>query len=363
MNSKHDPDPSPTPKVPPKRYWPLYQLVKARLLEFIREPEAVFWVYGFPILMTLALGFAFREKGQEQITVDLIQSPYSEKMAAALRGKPDQFRVTVGTELDGKKRLGKNDTALLLSVDSTGAVKYIFDDLRPDSVLAHQAVDDYLQRYQRRADAFTTAAEVYHPPGSRYIDFLIPGLLGMGLMGGGMWGVGFVTVDMRIRKLLKRFLATPMRRRDFLLALMLSRFIFMIPEIVILLVFAYFMFGVTVQGSFVALIALILLGAFTFAGIGLLIASRAKTIEAVSGLMNLTMLPMWVLSGIFFSAKRFPDMVQPVIQALPLTVLNNSLRGVMNEGLGLADLSWNLLALAVWGLVCFLVALRIFRWE
>ncbi len=348
---------------PSKRYWPLFELVKARLKEFVRQPEAIFWVYGFPILMTLALGFAFKEKAVEQISVDLVKNPQAEKLAAALGKEPARYKTTLVAEDEGKRRLGRHESAVLLQADSSGKVTYIYDDLRPESVLAHQAVDDYLQRHEGRKPAFASVGEVYHPPGSCYIDFLIPGLLGMGLMSGGMWGVGFVTVDMRIRKLLKRFLATPMRRRDFLLALMLSRFLFMVPEIVLLLVFTYFMFGVVVQGSLLALVALILMGAFSFAGVGLLVASRAKTIEAVSGLMNVIMLPMWVLSGIFFSSQRFPEMIQPFIQALPLTILNNALRAVMNEGASLASQGGNLLALAAWGLVCFLIALKIFRWE
>lgn len=354
---------TPPTTVAPRTYSPLYELVKARLIEFIREPEAIFWVYGFPILMTLALGFAFREKGVEQIPVDLIASPAAEKVAATLRRDGERFKVVVAEEESARRRLAKNESAVLLRARTDGGVDFIFDDLRPESLLARQAVDDYLQRQAGRKDPLATSSEIFHPPGGRYIDFLIPGLLGMGLMGGGMWGVGFVTVDMRIRKLLKRFLATPMRRSDFLLALMLSRFIFMVPEIVILLVFSYFMFGVAIQGSLLGLVALILVGAFTFAGIGLLIASRAKTIEAVSGLMNLVMLPMWVLSGIFFSSQRFPELIQPFIQALPLTILNNSLRAVMNEGMSLASQGGNLLALGLWGLISFLVALRIFRWE
>lgn len=347
----------------PQRYWPLYQLVKARLVEFIREPEAVFWVYGFPILMTLALGFAFREKKVEQLPVDLVKSPVAETWKAALEKQPERYKVELVTEAEGRQRLKTNDTAVLLAADASGNPVFIYDDLRPESVLAQKDVDDFLQRWKGRQDPLAAKTEIYNPPGGRYIDFLIPGLLGMGLMGGGMWGVGFVTVDMRIRKLLKRFLATPMKRSDFLLALMLSRFIFMVPEIVILLVFSYFMFNVTVQGSLLALIVLIVVGAFTFAGIGLLVASRAKTIEAVSGIMNLVMLPMWVLSGIFFSSKRFPELIQPFIQALPLTVLNNSLRAVMNEGMSLASQGTNILILAAWGLVTFLIALRIFRWE
>src|SRR5262249_44023984 len=174
------------------------------------------------------------------------------------------------------------------------------------------------------------------------------GLLGMSLMGGGLWGVGFAIVDMRIRKVLKRFLATPMRKSDFLLALMVSRMILLAPEVFVLLVFSRLAFGVVIQGSLLAMAVLILLGAVTFAGIGLLVASRAKTLEAVSGLMNLVMLPMWVLSGIFFSPERFPAAAQPFIQALPLTPLIDALRAVSLEGAGLAS-QWRGLAILAAG--------------
>ncbi len=198
--------------------------------------------------------------------------------------------------------------------------------------------------------------------GARYIDFLVPGLLGMSLMGGGMWGLGFVTVDMRIRKLLKRFLATPMKKSQFLGGLMMSRMMFMVPEVLILLVFAYFAFDFRIRGSLLDVLVLVLLGAVSFSGLGLLIASRANTIEAVSGLMNLVMLPMWMLSGIFFKSDRFGEAAQPFIKALPLTPLIDSLRGVMLEGATLVDHRWDLLIMIAWGAVSFVLALRWFRW-
>jgi ABC-type multidrug transport system permease subunit len=167
---------------------------------------------------------------------------------------------------------------------------------------------------------------------------------------------------MRIRKVLKRFLATPMRKTDFLAAIMLSRLVFLIPEMVVLLVFAWLAFGVVIQGSLLALSVLIGLGAFTFSGIGLLIASRARTLEAVSGLMNLVMLPMWVLSGIFFSSERFPDVAQPFIKALPLTPLINAMRSVSLEGASLASQWPEMGILAAWGVGSFVLALRWFRW-
>lgn len=350
----------------PRRWTPLVELIKARLREFIREPEAVFWVYGFPILMTVALGIAFRDKPpEEQIPVDVIDGPGSAIVLKALQEKPTRFKTQILPEEAALQRLRKTKSNLaVLARDSAAKdLIYRYDPVRAESIIAHQVTDDYLQRHFGRKDVVTSSVDVYSPPGGRYIDFLIPGLLGMGLMGGGMWGVGFVTVDMRIRKLLKRFLATPMRRRDFLMAVMISRFLFMIPEMLIQLTFAYLAFGVVVAGNLLELTVLIVLGGFTFSGIGLLVASRAKTIETVSGIMNLVMLPMWILSGIFFSSERFPEVAQPVIQALPLTLLNNALRAVINDGASLLDIPVTLLGLLAWGLVCFLIALKIFRWE
>ena len=178
-----------------------------------------------------------------------------------------------------------------------------------------------------------------------------------------MWGVGFAIVDMRIRKLLKRFLATPMRRSDFLIGMMISRLLFMIPEFLLLLVFARFAFGVSSVGGYLPVAVLILLGSIQFAGIGLLVASRASTIETVSGLMNLVMLPMWVLSGVFFSAERFPEVVQPAIKLLPLTAMNDALRAVMLEGKTLLEVGREIGILAAWGLSSFAIALKIFRWQ
>jgi len=200
-------------------------------------------------------------------------------------------------------------------------------------------------------------------PGSRYIDFLIPGLLGMNLMGSGLWGVGFAVVQARSKKLLKRLMATPMRRSDYLLSFILSRLVFLVVEIAALVGFGWVMFRVGIRGSVTALALVTVLGALSFAGLGMLVASRARTVEAVSGLMNLVMLPMWILSGTFFSYARFPDAMQPFVRALPLTALNDSLRAVMIDGVSLAALGVPLAIVAAWGLASFSVALRIFRWR
>jgi ABC-type multidrug transport system permease subunit len=346
------------------RHWPLAQLILARVREFYREPEAIFWVYGFPILMVVALGLAFRNQPVEQISVDVERVEGAGEQTSSTLSSDSRFKVALVDQPEWPRRLrtGRTDVAVVPAV--SGKVKYQFwyDPTRAESLLARNTVNDALQRAAGRKDPAQIEDRHLTEPGGRYVDFLIPGLLGMSLMGGGLWGVGFVTVDMRIRKLLKRFLATPMKKRDFLAGIMVSRLIFLVPEVVVLLVFARVAFGVVIQGSILAMVLLILLGAVTFAGIGLLVASRAKTIEAVSGLMNLVMLPMWVLSGIFFSSERFPEALQPLIKLLPLTPLIDALRAVSLEGATLTEQFARIGILIAWGLSSFLIALRWFRW-
>ena len=240
---------------------------------------------------------------------------------------------------------------------------YRFDQARAESQVARLAVDAALQRAAGRADAFVPIQEPVQAVGSRYIDWLVPGLLGMNIMSTGLWGVGFSIVQARTKKLLKRLVATPMSRTHYLLANVLSRLLYLALETAVIMGFAWLAFDVRVHGTIAALGGLALFGALAFGGIGLLLASRARTIEAVSGLMNLVMLPMWVLSGIFFASTNFPDAMQPFIRALPLTALIDALRGVVNEGRTLAELLPEVGILTAWGTVSFALALRLFRWQ
>jgi len=373
---------------------PLVQLIRARIMEFFRKPEAIFWVYGFPLMMAVALGIAFRTRPATVILVDVVAGPSAEKVATVLEagssdstgeigsvsskdvhaaGESIRFEVLQVDEELGRQRLrtGKSQMLIVPGAASESeaqgeldgvALEYLYDPSRPESSLARRVVDDLMQRAAGREDAISASDTWLQEPGGRYIDFLIPGLMGASLMGGGLWGIGFVTVDMRVRNLLKRFVTTPMKKSDFLLGMMISRFLFMVTEVLLLLLFARWIFAVGVQGNWLLLLVLVLLGAITFAGVGMLVASRAKTLETASGLMNLVMLPMWVLSGIFFSPDRFPDVAQPVIQILPLTPLIASLRAVMIEGAGLFAVLPNIGIMIAWSVISFFLALRWFRW-
>jgi ABC transporter DrrB family efflux protein len=352
------------------RWHQFNQLFLSRLRGFYREPVALFWVYGFPLLLAVGLGIAFLNRKPDPIVVDIQRErtltssdPTSSEAEQLLRAlESPTVKAAMHSPEECRRRLEIGETALYI-VPSPTEYQYVFDETRTEGREARFQVDSLIQRWKAGDHQWLTRNELINERGSRYIDFLIPGLLGMNLMGGGLWGVGFVLVDMRVRKLLKRMLATPMHRSDFLLSLLSARMVIMLPEVVLLLLFGAYIFDVPMRGSLLTLLVVILVGASSFSGLGLLVACRAEKTETVSGLMNLVMLPMWLLSGIFFSSKRFPEVMQPFIQALPLTQLNDALREIMLEGKSLVFVSWRIGILAAWAIVTFVLALRWFRWQ
>ena len=357
---------------------PFFQLYLARLREFFRQPARIFWVYGFPTLMAIVLGYAFQSRPPAPVGVDVVDGPGAAKIREAVDAHNARLKAAGGEavgsippivldvhpEAETLNRLRTGHTPVVVVPGDGSLVTYRYDPTRPESAAARGAIDDVLQRAAGRTDKIKTQDLLVTEPGSRYIDFLIPGLIGLNAMGGGLWGVGFFLVNLRIGKLLKCYVATPMPRRDFLGAILAGRLTFLIPDLAILLLLGVFAFHMPIRGSLWLVVLLDVVGALAFAGIGLLIASRASTTETVSGLMNLVMLPMWLLSGVFFSSDRFPAAVQPLIQALPLTQLVAALRLVILDGGGLTH-SGVLLALGVlaaWAVGTFWLALRFFKW-
>jgi len=355
--------PSQSPR--PNGRWSGYaHLLMARMKELAREPEVVFWVFGFPLLLALGLGIAFRNKPADVTSVAIVAGPEAQDVVNLIQASPQRSSIRAevlnAAQAHQGFRLGKYD--LVVESGGRGGFQYLYDPSRPESVLSRSEVDDALQTAAGRKNPLPTAVVVSSEPGSRYIDFLIPGLIGMNVMNAAMWGIGFALVDMRQRKLLKRFVATPMRRSDFLLALASSRLLLMTIEVGLLLGFGALVFRMRVLGSISTILLIGAIGALGFAGLGLLTASRAQKIESVSGLINLVMMPMWIFSGVFFSYARFPAMLQPFIKALPLTALNDALRATILEGASLSAQAGRVLVLLLWGGVSFVLALRWFRW-
>jgi len=354
-----------SPAGPVNSRWKGYrQLLLARMKELWREPEVIFWVFVFPILLALGLGIAFRDKPPDVSRAAVVAGPGADRAMELLQRSPTGSSVHAdvlpAAEAFNQFRLGKYD--LVITPQESGGFSYRYDPARPESVLARTMVDNALQTGAGRKDVLAVSSRVSSEPGARYIDFLIPGLLGMNLMNSGMWGIGFGLVDMRQRKLLKRFVASPMRRGDFLLALASSRLVLTLIDMGLLLGFGVLAFHMRVMGSWMTIFLVSVLGALCFGGVGLLTASRAQKIETVSGLINVVMMPMWIFSGVFFSYERFPAVIQPLIRVLPLTALNDALRSTVLEGSHLATQGPRLLILGLWGVISYVLALRWFRW-
>ncbi len=339
---------------------PLLELTLARLREFVREPEALFWAFVFPIVMSVALAIAFPGGRVRPVIVGLEPGPQIDAVRDTLRATPD-VRVRELSREEQERALREGEVHLV--VVPTDPPAYRFDPARDESRIARLVIDDALKRGAGREDPWRAREEPVQVAGSRYIDWLIPGILGMNIMGTGMWGIGFSIVQSRMRKLLKRLVASPMRRWEYLLAQTLARLVFLGPEILVPLGFGALALGMPIRGSYGAIVVVSLVGALAFTGIGLLAASRARTFEAISGILNMCMLPMWVLSGVFFSAANFPEMVQPFIQALPLTALIDALRAVILEGAGVREVSGELALLSAWAVFPFVIAVKTFRWR
>lgn len=339
----------------------LYQLTRTRLLLFVREPEAMFWVFLFPVVLALVLSFAFKSRGVDTVRVGVVDGEVAEAWAEALDEAEAIDLVRYPGREEAERKLRSGAIAALIEGDQTVTLRY--DPTRPEGETARLRVNDAVQKAAGRVDLVPVVSDVMTERGSRYIDFLIPGLLGMNLMGTGIWGTGFAIVDMRQKKLLKRLMVTPMKRTNFLLAQMLSRFVFLVLEVVVITAFGVWVLGVPFRGSLLLFSLLCALGALCFSGMGLLVASRSQTVEGVSGLMNFVMMPMWLLSGVFFSYENFPEVFHPFIRLLPLTALNDGLRGLMLEGESVLELWPEIAVQTVWSGLTFILALKIFRWR
>ena len=335
----------------------LYQLTMARFRLIWREPEAIFWIFIFPILLAVGLGIAFRNRPADVLQVGATTTQLTQALT-----RDKGLTAATMDEADGTRALATG-RILLLAIQRADGVAYKYDDTNPDARTARLLVDGAIQPAAVRREAVRSENELVHETGARYIDFVVPGLLGMNLMGSAMWGLGFAIVEARQKKLLKRLVASPMPRWQYLASFLLSRLAMLIVEVAVFLGFARVAFGVPFRGSLWELGLLCVLTSLAFSALGLLVSSRAKTMEAASGLMNLVMLPMWILSGVFFSATRFPAVIQPLVRALPLTAAIDALRGNMLQGMNLGQLIAQVGILLAWFVVPFAVSLRIFRWR
>jgi ABC-2 type transport system permease protein len=329
----------------------------ARQLELARQPEILFWSFGFPVLLTVALGAAFRERPPEPLPVAVVEAQGAEALAARLEAS-SALRVVRAAPAEALALLRRGRVVLAATAGSPPELR--LDPRNAEARLARFEVEAAL-RAEDAGAAELVRLQTVRERGSRYVDFLVPGLIGMNLMQGSLFGVGFLLVDLRMRKLLKRYVATPMVRGDFLLALICSRLVMALVGVLVLLGAAVWLFGLRPQSPGAAAVV-VLFGAAAFSGLGLMLGSRATRMETISGMINLFSLPMLMFSGVFFSYERFPEVLYPLIRALPLTALIDALRAVLNEGSGLLEQAGRLGILGLWAAVTFTLGLRRFRW-
>ncbi|MFO0749661.1 MAG: ABC transporter permease [Myxococcota bacterium] len=371
MSASPPPSSAPGPASSARKH-PLLQLIRARIRVFVREPAALFWVFIFPALLAVALGVAFRDRPPEPARVGVAADRPDAARLHELLAKASDVTLVDGSSAELSRKLDKGALDVIVGLDAPTAgsvpaaaptAHYRFDPQRAEGRYARLVIDRELQKALGRIDATPVLEETTMPRGARYIDFLLPGLIAMNLMGSALWGVGYGMVQERSKKLMRRFATTPLSKTQFLASYIISRLVFLAGEVAFLVGFGALAFGVEVQGSVATLLLVALVGVLAFTGLAVLCASRTSSVEVVSGLVNALTLPMWLLSGTFFSYERFPEAVQPIIRALPLTALNDALRAVTNDGATLVDVLPQLGILAAWGGVAFTIGVRLFRWR
>ncbi len=364
---------------------PLFQLILINYREFVREPGIVFWSIIFPVLMSWVLGVAFTNRENTTQTVAVVKSAnnHNSQLDRFLENTQANITLNDTSRLEYHKtisnpKLGKttyrflmvnwDEAMIMLKRGQTSIIidaqhdslLYHFDPMNPEARLNYITLSLLIKNESLIEDA--QSIRILEKTGTRYIDFLVPGLMAMGIMNSFLWGISYALIEMRAKKLLRRMIATPMKKSEYLFSHFVARVSLALFEAAILYFFARFYFRIQIQGSILALLMIFLAGNICFTGLGILMASRTSSSRVGTGLINFVSLPMTVLSGIFFSYHNFPDFVIPFIQKLPLTMLADSMRSIFIEGTGIIENLPEFFILSGLGLICFIIGLRIYKW-
>jgi ABC-type multidrug transport system permease subunit len=353
-------------------HFALLELLKMHLREFYRVPESLFWTLLFPILLAgfIGLGFSSEEVAPKSIAIIQTKQNATHKIAnrLAIIGNDAEFKITdISNYTEGLLLLRKGKVNLIVeptAIEENGFAKdsliFHFDKKNAEALLSYNILQNKLLQLDNHTNPYRI--ETIKTQGSRYIDFLIPGLLAMGIMNSALWGLGYSLVEFRVKKLMRRMVATPLPRWIFLFSHFLTRYLFAGIETLTLIIFAYFAFEVQITGSILAAILVFSTGLWAFSGISILISSQTNNLIVANGLISAITLPMTMASGVFFSYQGFPAWIVAIIEKLPLTILVNSFREVFNENAGLWEVLPACTVLTVMGTVCFGIGLKIYKW-
>lgn len=327
---------------------------------FYRNPGILFWTFGFPIMLTLILGFAFTKKQESIRKISLVSPLTKEKLNIAQKTKElyTEFMFFEDSLEIASLKLKRGEINIFITLQNDSFF-YYFDPSNNESFLTYLILKETLSSNNLTQNDIVEIKE----KGSRYIDFLVPGLLAMGIMNSCLWGSGWSLIEFRIKKLLRRLMATPLTKAEFLIAHLTMRVLLSAIEFFVLTLFSFWLFQVEVQGSLLALLFVFLGGNIAFSGVAILISSRAATTQIANGLINAVTMPMMLMSGVFFSYHNFPSFLEQFASFLPLTVLVDSLRGIFNEGMGFQAVFFPTGGLVCFGILCFMAGLKIYKWE
>lgn len=347
----------------------LFNLIVVQFKAFFREPAILFWALIFPLAIAGVLGIAFTQHVDPIRKVAIItneQSGESKNLAALLsqndrvdNNERQQFDFFYSSYDSAEVKLKRGEISLFIEIGKNDSLIFNFDPQNAEGNLTYLLLENKFLKDERSNELKISPITA---KGNRYIDFLIPGLIALGVMNSCIWGIGWNLIEFRIKKLMRRMVATPMKKSYFLLGHIISRAVLSSIEAALLFLFAYFVFGVTMQGSFLAFMVVFLTGIMAFAGIAVVASSRATSTQEGNGIINAIVLPMTILSGVFFSYRSFPDWAIAIIEKFPLTMLADAIREIFNEGASLQDVGGQIVGLTITGIVFFVVGLRIYKW-
>jgi ABC-2 type transport system permease protein len=321
----------------------------------------------FPILMAWVLGIAFTQKGEQNKTVyvlpdknktNSIWAVENEKVYGEETGNTTRIKFVVADQEQATKAIKQGKIGLFMEEKGDSMI-YHFDPHNADAQLTHLIID---RAINLKSNIAPSAVSALTSRGTRYIDFLIPGLIALGILNSCLWGIGWNLIEFRMKKLLRRMVATPMKKSSFLISLIITRIILSSVESSILFLFAFLYFGTIIEGSIFAFVLVYLAGIFAFSGVAILTASRTQNSQVGNGLINAVSLPMMILSGIFFSYQNFPSWAIPFIKSLPLTMVADSIRAIFIEGASLQQTMLPILFLSLIGAITFGIGLKLFKW-
>jgi len=361
----------------------LFQLTKTYFLETIREPEVLFWGMVFPVLISIGLGLAFMQTSESKFQVMVVVNNYSEldsllniyaHTSESEGQRKSTWKVTdetlgntvfsfVQSDWESAIISLKRGEADVIITDSLGKVHFHFDPINSQAQLVYMKLSALIHSPSSATDSAQLQIEPLTLKGVRYIDFLIPGLIAFGLMSSLLWGISYTLIERRSQKLLRRLVATPMKKSYLLFAMMFVRTAMNMVEALVIFFFAWLLFDIHIQGNIGALAVLFLAGNVAFTGLAVLISSRTSKTEVGSGWINAVQMPMMLLSGIFFSYHNFPQWSLDVIKLLPLTALTDGIRSIFNEGAGWLEIITPSAALSLFGVICFVIGMRLFKWH